>query len=265
MRMLYKYVSAERALTCLPEIGDGTLRATQPAALNDPFECAVWTNSEEVESDKTRENSQVAEILTTINKTSLVKESEVADAREKYGTLYLRELLSRQLSQRFGIVSFAKDPKNPLMWSHYANDGAGFVLGYDWEALKKLKPHKAHPQRVKYGSKPGFFRPSRELDERAIHSFMSQKGVLWKYEKEWRLFVELDETIGTGRNDRHGQPINLLKVPNKAVAKVYYTERTPDKKVREVRKRLKNPNNRYSAKCPTKLVMSEREYGYEEA
>ena len=36
---LFKYVSAERAMTCLPEIGDGALRATQPAALNDPFEC----------------------------------------------------------------------------------------------------------------------------------------------------------------------------------------------------------------------------------
>ena len=41
MEILYKYVTANRALTCIPEVGDGTLRATQPAALNDPFECAV--------------------------------------------------------------------------------------------------------------------------------------------------------------------------------------------------------------------------------
>ena len=34
---LFKYVSPERAMTCLPEIGDGALRATQPAAMNDPF------------------------------------------------------------------------------------------------------------------------------------------------------------------------------------------------------------------------------------
>ena len=38
MDVLYKYVTAQRALTCIPELGDGTLRATQPAALNDPFE-----------------------------------------------------------------------------------------------------------------------------------------------------------------------------------------------------------------------------------
>ena len=38
MDILYKYVTVQRALTCIPELGDGTLRATQPAALNDPFE-----------------------------------------------------------------------------------------------------------------------------------------------------------------------------------------------------------------------------------
>ena len=37
MDILYKYVTAQRALTCIPELGDGTLCATQPAALNDPF------------------------------------------------------------------------------------------------------------------------------------------------------------------------------------------------------------------------------------
>ena len=39
--VIYKYVSSERVFTCLPDVGDGTLRATQPSALNDPFECAV--------------------------------------------------------------------------------------------------------------------------------------------------------------------------------------------------------------------------------
>ena len=41
MDILYKYVPAERVLACLPEVGNGTLRATQPSALNDPFECSV--------------------------------------------------------------------------------------------------------------------------------------------------------------------------------------------------------------------------------
>ena len=34
MDLLYKYVSAERALTCLPEIGDGTLSRSLLATIS---------------------------------------------------------------------------------------------------------------------------------------------------------------------------------------------------------------------------------------
>ena len=61
MDILYKYVTPRRALTCIPEVGDGTLRATQPAALNDPFECAVVTayamSDEEEEKEEVTSNS----------------------------------------------------------------------------------------------------------------------------------------------------------------------------------------------------------------
>ena len=136
MGLLYKYVSAKRALGCLPEVGDGTLRATQPAALNDPFECAVAIGF--VEPDAREANEEAARILTSINGRSPLSASHVEEARKEYGSLYLRELLSKQLSQRFGIVSFASDPRHPLMWSHYADDGTGFVLGYSKEKLTDL-------------------------------------------------------------------------------------------------------------------------------
>ena len=39
--LVYKYLGAGRALEALPEHGNGALRATQPASLNDPLECAT--------------------------------------------------------------------------------------------------------------------------------------------------------------------------------------------------------------------------------
>ena len=62
MDILYKYVTPRRALTCIPEVGDGTLRATQPAALNDPFECAVTTMY--IIPDEAEENRRLAKALT---------------------------------------------------------------------------------------------------------------------------------------------------------------------------------------------------------
>ena len=94
---------------------------------------------------------------------------------------------------------------------------------------------------------------------------MSYKSAYWEYEQEWRLIVELHETIGTGRRDGRCQPINLLRVPNEAVANVYYTERTPVDAVEKVRERLANANNRYGITAPTKLVMSDSSFGYQDA
>ena len=263
MSLLYKYVSAERALTCLPEIGDGTLRATQPSALNDPFESSVYKLF--VERDEGEGNRRLSEVLTSINPSSPVSEDRVVKARDKFGSLYLRELLSEQLSQRFGIVSFATDPRNPLMWSHYTVDGSGFVVGYDADRLRTLSTREGCLQQVRYGNRPLPLMDYPVLNEENMNPMMSYKSAHWEYEQEWRLIVELHETIGTGQRDERLQPINLLRVPNPAVVEVYYTERTPTDAVETVKERLAILNNRYGTTSPTKLVMSDTSFRYQDA
>ena len=240
------------------------MRATQPSALNDPFECHVFRVF--VEQSEDVGNTELARVLTEINPTNVVAKEDIAEARIKFGSLYIRELLSRQLSTRFGIVSFANDPRHLLMWSHYTGDGAGFVIAYDMTALLKLTKRRDPLRPVQYREKPEMlfgYRPLRDEDN--INMSMSEKSVHWSFEQEWRLIVNLNETIGTGRKDMHGQPINLLRIPNEAVVSVYHTERTPPHVVGEVAKRLKDPNNRYRARHLTKLVLSEDVYGYEDA
>ena len=136
MAVLYKYVTHTRALTCIPEVGDGTLRATQPAALNDPFECAVATRY--VVSDEWEENRELADTLTQINESNPVTAEAVDRARTDYGSLFTRQLFAKQVSTRFGIVSLAADPFHPLLWSHYTTDGSGFAIGYDVDELRKI-------------------------------------------------------------------------------------------------------------------------------
>ena len=269
--ILYKYVTAERVLTCLPEVGDGTLRATQPASLNDPFECAVGrihvVSRTSVEPSKREENRLYAEALTRIHEASPVSEGDVNMARYEYGSLYLRELLTRQLSRRFGIVSFSENPRHPLMWSHYTTDGSGFVIGYDREQLEKLSSRDRSLSPVHYKDQLDLLTGYEPVGwpEGRLNVLLSTKSSHWDYEKEWRLIVELNETIGVGQRDRHGQPINLLRVPNSAVMEVYCTERTPKETVRRVLDRLTDRNNRYKQTDIKKLVMSPKDYGYEEA
>ena len=94
---------------------------------------------------------------------------------------------------------------------------------------------------------------------------LSTKSNHWSYENEWRMIVELNRTIGTGETDQHGQPINLVQVPNETVVSVYYTERTPSESVKLLRDRLADKNNRFRAENARKLILSSRLYGYEEA
>ena len=281
MDILYKYVTADRALACLPEVGDGSLRATQPSALNDPFECAlsfivVNRNGTAVESDETDEEEldrAYARGLTNINKDSPVAPCEVRKARKKYGSLFGRELTASQLSKRFGIVSLSEDHRNLLMWSHYTTDGSGFVIGYDAQQLQKFVGPNAHLKRVEYGTK--LFPVGVSLDDAGVGPIkepsdlpwyipLALKSEHWEYEREWRLIVELNHTIGTGKTDHRHQPINIVRVPNEAVVSVHYTERTPHQAVYEVCKRLADPNNRYTAKQPRKLVLDPDSYAYRE-
>ena len=261
--VIYKYVTSERVLTCLPEVGDGTLRATQPSALNDPFECAV--NKVFIEDNEEEADAELSKMLTRLYPINPVSEEDIAKAKVSNGSHFLRELLSRQLSRRCGIVSFASDPRHLLMWAHYTLDGSGFVIGYDMTYLIRLGGGEGRLRPVSYGPKPILIDGYPMLTEDNLSPLLSYKNDHWKYEKEWRLIVDLNETIGTGHSDRHGQPINLLRIPNEAVVSVYYTERTPGEVVESVENRLKDPNNRYRAGLPTKLVSSEYDYGYEVA
>ena len=263
--MLFKYVSADRAMTCLPEIGDGALRATQPAAMNDPFECA--TTKTFVETDREGGNRELALTLTEIQPRNPVSEEDVDESRVRHGSLYMGELFRQQVSTRFGIVSVSTDPFHPLLWSHYTLDGSGFAIGYRAGDLRRLTNSGVHLRPMRYGPKPALMPGYRVLStpESNLVELLRYKSDLWEYESEWRLIVELDLTIGTGQKDRHGEPVNLFRVPNAAVGKVYYTERTPQSFVSEINKRLNAPNNRYGVRQATKLVLAENAYQYEEA
>ena len=265
MDILYKYVTHERALTCIPEVGDGTLRATQPAALNDPFECAVTPTY--IFPSEEEENQELADILTEMNKSRPKSSADIYEARKEHGSLFTRQLVSEQLSTRYGIVSFSKDPFHPLMWSHYTEDGSGFVIGYEATELGKLTSMEGGLRSVAYHSQPPRILGPIVLvsPDSNLPVLLSIKSDHWSYENEWRLIVELNRTIGTGESDQLGQPINLVQVPNEAVVSVYYTERTPYQVVKLISRRLADKNNRYRAAGPRKLVMSFTSYGYEEA
>ena len=258
---VYKYMSANRALSCLPEVGDGSLRATPPIALNDPYESFIRTLYPDLETDL--DERQLVSLLNAIYPGKSVDEATIERARRGHGSNFVRELFARQLSYRYGIVSFSNDFSHPLMWSQYAQEGSGFVFGYDADGIQCLA--SAVLQKVQYVGNPVLWDyTAAQLYDSLALSIMCSKNNQWIYENEWRLIVELKDTIGIGSEERHGSfiPINLVRIPNEILVSVYFAERTPSDIVNTVERRIADTQNRYSNARLRKLILSQSEFAY---
>jgi len=93
-------VSADPALTCLPEDGDGALRASRPAALNDPFEGT--TTKGFAEPDRKAGNRALALTLTEIQPRNLVTEGNVEKLDHSDG-----EIERSGVPSRMGVAIFS--------------------------------------------------------------------------------------------------------------------------------------------------------------
>lgn len=101
-----------------------------------------------------------------------------------------QKFLLNKYNEKYGIVSFSSSLKDPVLWSHYADEHRGIALSFDFERIKTLK--------IIYKPKRIIIPPSRfddsmqSLDEEVVFSLLSRKAPSWKYEKEFRFVVDLD-------------------------------------------------------------------------
>ncbi len=228
--ILYKFLPAERAFDALPELSDGTLRATQPNALNDPFECAT-----------------------------LCEEAIFPGRGQEWISL-----TKKQLSSCIGIISLSNSPLDPRLWTYYADEGRGIAIGYLAPTLEEHVDGRGHLGPIEYWDmQTGGHTHIIAEDEWSLYKQLYlKKGDIWIHENEWRIIVKLEGTINTNKLDRTMHSINVLPIPNEAVVRLYYTERTDRNLVKELESRLKHPENRYGAESAQQLVQDSPQYEY---
>lgn len=177
--MIYKYYSF------LPNdyLLYPTLKLAIPSKLNDPFESIV--------PYKVR--------IKHIND-MLIKHDISDQIRIDYIRLINSMLISGLSST--GIISMTENPKNMLMWSHYANSHKGLVIGYRKDVLSHLtNPYGIDacfhntPQKVIYNHKKFDRTPNKNRAEISrndiIKYLLTTKNHHWRYEKERRFIIPL--------------------------------------------------------------------------
>jgi Protein of unknown function (DUF2971) len=223
--LLYKYVSIKG----LRRILDGHLRFTQPSAFNDPFELlpeiVVPLDAEERKFNLQFDLSSGRESDASSEIDAIPEGCGSSDAMSREIVLLLNE--------QVGILSLTRVRDSLLMWSHYGDQYAGAVMGFD-----STHNFFAHQIDVEYRS----LRPRRHISSYLAGKPVSlaelcAKSNQWAYEEEVRVIRKLSDCQQVGRDDRDF-PVFVQPLPQEALKIVIMGERTPVAQLREVFARI---------------------------
>jgi len=95
------------------------------------------------------------------------------------------------LSNGHGVLCFSKSWRSTLMWAHYGDKHKGMCLGFEIE-------EGPHLTKISYVSKRlpspiDFSKPLAGVDQEMLSKCLNVKHSGWRYEKEYRLRVSLND------------------------------------------------------------------------
>jgi hypothetical protein len=140
----------------------------------------------------------------------------------------------QQLNHVIGILSLSEVKNSLLMWSHYADQYAGAVLGFD-------RTHDFFAGQIPIEYLPK--RPRRHLNSYLAGtpipvSELCVKSLDWSYEREVRVIRNLTECENIGIDSR-GFPIFIQRLPTNAIKVVTLGERTTVPDQRDIYARIR--------------------------
>ena len=183
---LYRYLPADAAIKT---IESRCFRVSRITELNDPFEWSFGFDGSRPE--------RIAE-----------------DRRE-------RDEMIQEFNEKWGVLCFCEVFKDPVMWSHYADRHRGLVIEI------KANVHEDAYHKVLYSRRP--ILQQNWLDDRERHAqelkgtfkkFFRFKARSWKYEREWRVVISLNQCEFAGG-------MFLWRIPDNFVTRVIVGIRSP--------------------------------------
>ena len=238
-QVLYKYIPAHRLEHALPDEKPCSFRATPLNELNDINEISYNPAFRDDETNREKINREYALTLTELFPTNPISVDDVERYRQKHPLGYGAELTCDQLSKRYGVTSFSTKQNDVKMWSHYADDCRGVVIGYHVDLWVKHLLGASIIRQVRYADAFPIVAGPRVVNQENAYAFMSSKGAAWEYEQEWRLITELSKT------EQSGKHVAVITVPQESVSSILITDRTSQDTVDIIVRRLNNPSNEY--------------------
>jgi Protein of unknown function (DUF2971) len=227
--IVYKYLSVDVGTKVLT---NSSIRFTQPAALNDPFE-ALWR----LDDDSINE---------TINfvRVGLEKEGETItpdlELQIQNGIPNLIDKLHYDFSEVIGFLSLSKKNNKSLMWSHYSDFHKGLVIGFDRDLFKPNHPlvfeSKPALLDVEYSESRPIYKQKTGDYEKQLMDLLLTKSIDWQYEEEVRSVMRLSYCDDCLELPNEEYLCHLFNFPQESVREVIFGSRTTLSNREEIQK-----------------------------
>ncbi|MFC5049051.1 DUF2971 domain-containing protein [Rubritalea spongiae] len=172
-KLLYRYLTADAALKT---IESGKLRVGRITEFNDPFE---WRPGIEGVMPQYR---QIA--------------------------THIMDSIINSLNSQFGIICMSESAKEPVLWSHYANNHYGVALEFDHILNDTVKE-------IRYTNNRPIINTNKLNDDvymrPIVDAMIHQKSTGWSYEQEYRVHVDLSSCTISGGHYFLDIPEDFLK------------------------------------------------------
>lgn len=228
-KILFKYLSPTRAGV----LKDGMIRFSQSSALNDPFESTAVVSTtamlKQLDEEADLELERIIDEygrdrLTPENheQIGVARESAYRQIRAKVNPGKFGRRLKAMMGVEIGVLSLSRTSKSVLMWSHYAQDHTGFVIGLDPSHQFFFENDAKGMSTEAYDVTYGGLRAEIDPDDPEIYrKLLCQKSLAWKYEKETRVFRSLNAENSCGK-DAKGLPVHLFCIPKEAICTIIF-------------------------------------------
>lgn len=133
----------------------------------------------------------------TKRRLKIARWNDLNDPFELAGAIFadkdLRKEMRRikdEIHAAMGMLCFSKNWRNPVQWSHYADNHRGIGLGFDVQD-DILQEVDYVPKRIECTLEEIQASSDKETHENLIHVMMATKYIDWHYEQEVRVFSML--------------------------------------------------------------------------
>lgn len=181
MRLLYKYVplQTEEHFSRIARILNGWIYFSSPTRFNDPFELSPVVRAPS--------NETIAAVLDHIQATQAgasksAQKKIIADVQSKIRQRAPNAISAEWVSS-LGVLCLTTDPKDLLMWAHYASSHTGVCIGFDssYKPFAEAKPVRYIADRPEIPSLD-----PEQLGPEVAETVLLRKSPHWRYEQEWR-------------------------------------------------------------------------------